>query len=101
MKPSDAVALAPRLGATALQFDWGGGLVWALMPEGRDLRKAMSGAGTGMEPVAGHATLIRASAETRTRLQRFEPQPAPLAALSKGLRNQFDPRGILNPGLMG
>ncbi len=101
VKPSDAVALAPRLGATALQFDWGGGLVWALMPEGRDLRKAMSGAGTGMEAVAGHATLIRASAETRTRLQRFEPQPAPLAALSKGLRNQFDPRGILNPGLMG
>jgi glycolate oxidase FAD binding subunit len=45
--------------------------------------------------------LVRASAETAARLGRFEPQPAPLAALSKGLRDQFDPRGILNPGLMG
>ena len=101
VKPSDAVELAPRLGATALQLDWGGGLIWALMPEGSDLRKKMSGAGTGMEPVPGHATLVRASAETAARLGRFEPQPVPLAALSKGLRDQFDPRGILNPGLMG
>lgn len=93
VKPSDAVALAPQLQAEALQFDWGGGLIWALVPEGTDLRARIN--------VPGHATLVRANAETRARLGVFQPQPAPLAAISAGLRSQFDPRGILNPGLMG
>ena len=93
VKPTDAVDLAPRLEAEALQFDWGGGLIWALVPERTDLRARIN--------VAGHATLVRAAPETRTRLGVFQPQPGPLAAISEGLRRQFDPRGILNPGLMG
>ncbi|WP_264211381.1 FAD-binding protein [Leisingera thetidis] len=93
VKPSDAVQLVPRLEAGALQFDWGGGLIWALVPEGTDLRARIN--------VPGHATLVRASRETRARLGVFQPQPAPLAAISAGLRRQFDPKGILNPGLMG
>lgn len=88
VKPSDAVALADQLQADALQFDWGGGLIWALVPNGTDLRARMS--------VPGHATLVRGSGAVR-----FQPQPAPLAAISAGLRAKFDPRGILNPGLMG
>jgi len=28
------------------------------------------------------------------------PEPAPIVALARGLRERFDPRGILNPGLM-
>lgn len=93
VKPSDAIALAPALEAEALQFDWGGGLIWALVVEGTDLRARMN--------VPGHATLVRASAETRVRLGVFQPQPAPLAAISHGLRQKFDPKGILNSGLMG
>lgn len=93
VKPSDAADLAPRLEAEALQFDWGGGLIWALVPEGTDLRARIN--------VPGHATLVRASQDTRARLGVFQPQPAPLAAISAGLRSQFDPRSILNPGLMG
>lgn len=93
VKPTDAAALSETLGAEALQFDWGGGLVWALMPEGTDLRARMS--------VPGHATLVRAAQDTRARLGLFQPEPAPLAAISKGLRAKFDPRRILNPGLMG
>lgn len=93
VKPSDAVTLAPRLEAEALQFDWGGGLIWALVPEGTDLRARIN--------VPGHTTLVRAAQNTRARLGVFQPQPAPLAAISAGLRRQFDPRGILNPGLMG
>jgi len=49
----------------------------------------------------GHATLIRADAATRQRTAVFEPQPAPLAALSKRYRENFDPKSILNPGRMG
>ena len=39
--------------------------------------------------------------DPRPKLPVFQPQPGPLAAISEGLRRQFDPKGILNPGLMG
>ena len=92
VKPSDAPAIVARLGMP-VRYDWGGGLVWVLAPEGLDLRRV-----TG--PFAGHATLIRASAETRARVQSFQPEPPAHAMLAKGLRAKFDPRGILNAGLM-
>jgi glycolate oxidase FAD binding subunit len=44
--------------------------------------------------------LVRASAATRAAVDVFEPEPAPLAAISAGLRAKFDPAGILNPGRM-
>ncbi len=92
LKPSDAPDMAARAAGEAL-FDQGGGLLWLLMPEGTDLR-ARLGAFTG------HATLIRASEATRRAIAPFHPEPAQVAALSAGLRARFDPRGILNPGLM-
>jgi glycolate oxidase FAD binding subunit len=91
--PSDGPEIAARTGGEAM-FDWGGGLIWALVPEGTDLRARLGA-------FAGHATLIRASEETRARIAPFQPEPAPLAKLSRGLREKFDPRGVLNPGLMG
>jgi glycolate oxidase FAD binding subunit len=69
-------------------------LIWALVAPGTDLR-ARAGR------YDGHAMLVRAQAATVERLGRFQPQPAPLEALAAGLRAKFDPRGILNPGLMG
>ena len=92
VKPSDAPALVDALGAACL-MDWGGGLVWALCAPGADLRARMA--------VPGHATLVRAAPETKRALRVFHPEPAPLAAIAEGLRRKFDPRGILNPGLMG
>ncbi len=53
-----------------------------------------------MGSFAGHATLVRGSAASRAALPVFQPEPAPLAHISEGLRKRFDPRGILNPGLM-
>ena len=47
------------------------------------------------------ATLVRASRDTKARLGVFHPEPGPLAALAQGLRIQFDPRSILNRGMMG
>jgi glycolate oxidase FAD binding subunit len=93
VKPSDGPALAASLGAERWFYDWGGGLVWALAPEGTDLRARMGA-------IAGHATLLRAGEETRRRIAPFQPEPAPLAAIARGLRERFDPRGVLNPGLM-
>lgn len=94
VKPTDAPALLAKVPAEDALFDWGGGLIWLRVAEGTDLRSAL-----GM--FHGHATLIRASAETKARLGVFHPEPAPLAAISRDLRKKFDPRRILNPGLMG
>jgi len=58
------------------------------------VRKALADHG------GGHATLIRADRATRLTEAVFQPQPLPLAALSKRYRENFDPKGILNPGRM-
>ena len=92
VKPSDGPEIARRSGAEVM-YDWGGGLIWALVPEGTDLRARLGA-------FAGHATLVRASEAVRTRIAPFQPEPAPIAALAAGLRAQFDPRAILNPGLL-
>jgi glycolate oxidase FAD binding subunit len=102
VKPADGPVLCDALRAEGLDhsalFDWGGGLVWLLAPEDGD-----AGAGLIRHRIAslgGHATLVRASAATRAAVEVFEPEPAPLAAISAGLRAKFDPVGILNPGRM-
>ncbi len=94
LKPSDAPGVALRLNARAIMLDWGGGLIWALTEPGTDARAALGAA-------SGHATLIRADESTLDAIPRFHPEPAPLGALAADLRRKFDPRGILNPGLMG
>ncbi len=82
-------------------YDWAGGLIWLSIAPGEDdggaaaIRGALARAGQG-----GHATLVRGDAEMRTRIPVFQPQPDPLAALSARLKNQSDPRGVLNPGRM-
>ncbi len=93
VKPSDAAGIVARMGPEAVLLDWAGGLIWALVATGTDLR-ARIGA------FQGHATLMRAAPEVRARIAPFQPEAAAVAALAAGLRAKFDPRGILNPGLM-
>lgn len=92
--PSKAADVLARMDATRAICDWGGGLIWALVDAGRDLRGDLGA-------IAGHATLMRADAETIARLGAFHPEATGIAAISAGLRARFDPRGILNSGLMG
>lgn len=79
-------------------YDWSGGLVWLSCEDGADhggaIRQAVAAAG------GGHATLVRAEPSVRMSVDVFEPQPPALAALSGRLKDQFDPKGILNPGRM-
>jgi glycolate oxidase FAD binding subunit len=84
------------------QADWAGGLIWlalddsaADLPDGGApaIRSALAAHG-------GHATLIRADAELRGRVDVFQPQAAPLARLSARIKESFDPEHILNPGRM-
>jgi len=102
------LSVAPSRGAEVAQaiartidavwfLDWGGGLVWLAVIEPGDagasvIRRAIGG--------AGHATLIRGSPGLRAAVPVFEPQPGPLAALSRRVKDGFDPKHILNPARM-
>lgn len=92
VKPTDGPGVAARLAPAEVVLDWAGGLVWALAPEDLDVRARLR--------LPGHATLMRASEAAKARWGVFPPEPAPLAALAAGLRARFDPKGILNRGLM-
>ncbi|WP_093255369.1 FAD-binding protein [Rubrimonas cliftonensis] len=102
LRPSDgpkAVAALREAGAAQdALYDWGGGLVWLLTPEDGDAGAAAIRAEVSRR--GGHATLFRAGQATRRAVAPFHPEPAPVAALSAGLRAKFDPAGKLNPGRM-
>jgi glycolate oxidase FAD binding subunit len=90
-------ALAERAEAEVL-YDWAGGLVWAALPPTDDaaadlVRSLVAERG-------GHATLIRAPAAVRAAVDVFQPEAPALAALTKRVHENFDPRGVLNPGRM-
>jgi glycolate oxidase FAD binding subunit len=79
-------------------YDWAGGLIWIALPASHNagsatIRRAAALAG-------GHATLIRAPAATRAAVEVFEPQTGALAAVTKRVKESFDPKGVLNPGRM-
>ena len=94
-------ALARSLDAV-WYLDWGGGLLWLAAAEQGNagaaaIRAAIQGQnGDG----TGHATLVKASPALRRAVPVFEPQPPPLAALSRRVKDAFDPKHILNPGRM-
>lgn len=92
VRPSAAPVLVARAGAAGVVCDWGGGLLWLLVPEGTDLRARLGA-------FAGHATLVRAAPATHARLGTLPPEPPPVAALAAALRARFDPRGILAGGM--
>ncbi|CUH79340.1 glycolate oxidase FAD binding subunit [Tropicibacter naphthalenivorans] len=79
-----------------VMLDWGGGLIWVAA------RGDVAGLhGTLQQRAArlgGHATLVKTPDPA---LPRFQPEPAPVARLTQGIRAKFDPRGILNLGIMG
>jgi len=89
--------LAQRVQAEIL-YDWAGGLLWAALPPSDDARAGL--VRSTVATVGGHATLIRAPAAVRAAVEVFEPEPPALAALTKRVRESFDPRGVLNAGRM-
>ncbi|WP_353144186.1 FAD-binding protein [Paracoccus sp. (in: a-proteobacteria)] len=89
VKPSEAPAVAGALAALGGVFslDWGGGLIWYCGP----------GTAQEVRGITRHATLVRRGGLTGP---AFPPEASAVARLSAGLRQVFDPAGILNSGLM-
>jgi glycolate oxidase FAD binding subunit len=62
-------------------------------PDAKAIRAAVAACG-------GQATLVRAPAAVRAALDVFEPQDSGVTALTKRVKESFDPKGVLNPGRM-
>ncbi len=101
VRPGDAPALVETLHRAfecRALYDWGGGLVWIAGGDGPDAgAEAIRAA---VATVGGHATLVRAPDDLRNAVAVFQPLPEPLMALTRKLKESFDPAGILNPGRM-
>lgn len=79
-------------------YDWGGGLIWlAASPNGDADAGRVRGA---IAASGGHATLMRAGEPTRAGVPVFQPQDAGIAALTRRVKESFDPKRVLNPGRM-
>ena len=122
MKPSDAPefleCLAQVHGYDVL-LDHGGGQLWIAANENH-LKLAASYGDDGLTSdtnegvrvlhahlqhnaglVKGDAFLVKVPPSLKQEVLRFQPQSPALVKIQSGLRAQFDPRGILNSGLMG
>ena len=101
--PTDGFAVVERIrraGAPlrAHFYDWAGGLIWLCLEPAPDAHAATVRA--AVDASGGHATLIRASEETRAAVEVFHPQPAALAALTRRVKESFDPAHVLERGRM-
>ena len=79
-------------------LDWAGGMLWLETPPSADagaadIRRAVANFG-------GHATLIRAPAAVRGTVDVFQPLSPGVERLTLGMKQAFDPDGVLNPGRM-
>ncbi len=101
--PTEGYAVVERMrraGASLLAhfYDWAGGLIWLCVEAAPDAHAVVvRGA---VDACGGHATLIRASEATRAAVDVFHPQPAALAALTRRVKESFDPAHILERGRM-
>lgn len=87
VKPTDGPIVFANSGLTHGFFDWSGGLIWGSCDESVNVRDGLSD---------GHATLLKGGA-----FPKFHPENELVAQYSAKIREKFDPRRILNKGLMG
>jgi glycolate oxidase FAD binding subunit len=99
MAGHDVAAMILREVDGEVFYDWQGGLVWLQLAEDGDARAQLVRE-TIAKNAGGHATLVRASEAVRASVPVFQPQPAPVAALTERVRASLDPAGVFNPGRM-
>lgn len=100
--PTDAarvIAATAEIKGAEAYCDWGGGLVWLAVDAPRTgadglVRDAVAAAESGW------AQLFRGGDALRAAIPVFQPEPAPVAALARRIKDGFDPNRVLNPGRM-
>ena len=101
VKPSLAAGVVAAVRATRSArafYDWGGGLIWLATDLADDAGATAIRAAA--KAARGYATLMRAPDPLRAAIPVFEPETAPVAALTRRIKASVDPAGIINPGLM-
>jgi len=90
--PSEAPRVVRELAPEGWFADWAGGQIWlaAAKADPERVRRAVG--------AHGHATLVRGDADARR--QAFQPQPPALAALTRRVKESFDPLRLFNRGRM-
>jgi glycolate oxidase FAD binding subunit len=83
--------------ALAHAYDWGGGLVWLATAASETAAESVRRAAASSR---GHATLMRAPDLLRAKVEVFEPLSEAAMRLSRGVKQSFDPDGLLNFGRM-
>jgi glycolate oxidase FAD binding subunit len=96
--PQVAAAVTAACEGAQVIYDWAGGLVWIMLPVLVDAGAAAVRA--AVRAAGGHAVLVRAPAALRATFDVFEPQQGPLAALTRRVKEGFDPHRVLGPGRM-
>jgi len=91
-------AISSAIPNAKFYFDWAGGLIWLSVPEADNA--SQSAIRKSLKATGGHATLFRASRDTRMSVDVFEPLESGLMVLTKNLKDNFDPSAVLNPGRM-
>ena len=97
-KGAEVAAAIVRQAGAQVFYDWAGGLIWVETLPSADAGAAL--VHRAVAAVGGHATLIRAPAAVRAAVDVFTPQAGGLAALTRRVKESFDPKGVLNPGRM-
>jgi glycolate oxidase FAD binding subunit len=90
-----AMAALRQAGSTRGCYDWGGGLVWAILPVAAD-----SAVHPAAEAAGGHARVLRGGPGCPAAPDVFGPLAPAQRKLHEQLKQAFDPSGILNPGRM-
>lgn len=90
--PSQTSGLARSIEAAGGRYliDWAGAALWVGAPAACNVRKLALAS-------SGHAMLVRAPDELRSRVRARQAGTATIAALETRLRRAFDPAGILDP----
>jgi glycolate oxidase FAD binding subunit len=91
--PAAAAACAKTLAAPFWLADWAGGALWVASDRHDEIHGVAQSFG-------GHAMLMRASQETRATSPVFPPEGSVKAALTRRVKEAFDPHGLFNPGRM-
>jgi len=99
IKPTAAADFTASLEPRSCVFDWGGGRTWIAADTNTDVRAFQTQLNERAAEVGAQVT--RMYADNELDLNRFQPEAPGVALLSRQVRAKFDPRGLLNPGVMG
>jgi glycolate oxidase FAD binding subunit len=93
--PASRSAFCSRLDSPFVS-EWAGGLHWVSATSGVSVEDLQRSLGRS----EARFTLVRASEATRGRAQVFPAESAARAALTRAVKDAFDPLGLFNPGRM-